>query len=78
MSTGVIEIRSRDSFHRLMRIMIGDNDISDGDIVGFYYQYNKTKTTNVILYDSYTGKMINKDPLNIDKLKEDDMIHSIT
>ena len=78
MSTGVIEIRSRDSFHRLMRIMIGDNDISDGDIVGFYYQYNKTKTTNVILYDSYTGKMINKDPLNIDKLKEDDMIHSIS
>ena len=78
MSTGVIEIRSRDSFHRLMRIMIGDNDISDGDIVGFYYQYNKTKTTNVILYDSYTGKMINKDPWNIDKLKEDHMIHSIS
>jgi hypothetical protein len=73
MATGIVECRSRNGFHRLMRTVTKNSY----DIVGIYYYSTRFKHINVILYDCYTGRMMEKTCKSIDDLKSDPSIEKM-
>lgn len=67
---GLIEVNCCDPFHRLMRYLTGYSC----DLVGFYYRSRPGDCTTsclVLLYDSYTGRVLTRTTTSLESLRSD-------
>lgn len=64
-TSGILELQVESRYYSLMKIITR----SDIDLIGFYYQLEGT--TNLILYDAYTGKSIGSHTITLDQVYRD-------
>lgn len=64
---GVIELRLKDRFHKIMRTLVK----GEYDLVGFYYTAPRKSEKYVTLYDCFTGRIASKRVITLNDIKND-------